>query len=88
VPSPIRAFSGTMLSNWYFWQERLKRMVTDNDSSWFDDQNTADVIETRDDLFYQGALKAAQDLSGRLGSIPGKWLWGKIHRIEYLLISA
>ena len=76
--------TGTMLSNWYFWQERLQRMILNNNSSWFDDQNTAEVTESRDDLFYQAALNAVQDLSGRLGSIPGKWRWGKIHRIEYL----
>jgi penicillin amidase len=74
----------TMLSNWYFWQERLQRMILDNNSSWFDDHSTVEVTETRDDLFYQAALNVAQDLSGRLGSKPEKWLWGKIHRIDYL----
>jgi len=26
----------TMLDNWYFWQERLQKMVLENNSSWFD----------------------------------------------------
>ncbi|MEA3233002.1 MAG: penicillin acylase family protein [Thermodesulfobacteriota bacterium] len=77
-------FADTMLNNWYFWQERLQRMVLENDSPWFDDQKTTDVTETRDDLFYRAAWNATKDLSGQMGSKPEKWLWGKIHHIEYL----
>ncbi len=76
--------TGTMLNNWYFWQERLQRMVLENHSTWFDDQRTTDVKETRDDLLYRAALNAVKDLSGQMGSKPEKWLWGKIHHIEYL----
>ncbi len=76
--------SATMLNNWYFWQERLQQMVVENDTAWFDDKKTLAVTESRDDLFYQAALIAAGELSAQLGSRPEKWLWGKVHRIEYL----
>jgi penicillin amidase len=46
----------TMLKNWYFWQERLQKMALKGTSSWFDDINTHDRKETRDDLFHQAAL--------------------------------
>jgi penicillin amidase len=74
----------TMLANWYFWQERLQKMVVDGQSAWFDDINTADRKETRDDLLHQAALNAARALSPDLGSDPANWLWGKLHIHEFL----
>jgi penicillin amidase len=74
----------TMLANWYFWQERLQKMVVDGQSAWFDDINTADRKETRDDLFHQAALNAVRALSPDLGSDPANWLWGKLHIHEFL----
>lgn len=74
----------TMLDRWYFWQERLGRMVAEGNSAWFDNVRTADVKESRDDLFYQAALAAAADLDTRLGGNPAKWLWGKVHRVEFV----
>jgi len=74
----------TMLDNWYFWQERLGKMVAEGNSAWFDNVKTADIKEFRDDLFHQAALAAAIDLESRLGKDPAKWLWGKVHRIEFV----
>ena len=74
----------TMLNNWYFWQERLQKMVLENNSSWFDNIKTADKKETRDDLFHQAALKAGKNLAATLGSDPAKWLWGKVHVHEFV----
>jgi penicillin amidase len=76
--------AGTMLGKWYFWQERLDRMVVEGDSAWFDNVRTAGLRESRDDLFHQAALAAAADLTTRLGADPAKWLWGKVHRIEFV----
>jgi penicillin amidase len=73
-----------MLGSWYFWQERLGRMVVEGNSAWFDNVRTADVRESRDDLFHQAAVAAAADLESRLGGDPAKWLWGKVHRIEFV----
>ena len=74
----------TMLKNWYFWQERLQKMVLRGTSSWFDDINTHNRKETRDDLFYQAALNAAAYLDAHLGTDPDKWVWGKLHRQEFV----
>ena len=74
----------TMLDNWYFWQERLQKMVLENSSSWFDNVNTADRKETRDDLFYQAALNAGQYLAATLGKDPTQWLWGTVHVHEFI----
>ena len=74
----------TMLNNWYFWQERLQKMVLENNSSWFDNVKTANKKETRDDLFHQAALNAGKNLASTLGSDPAKWLWGKVHVHEFV----
>ena len=76
--------AATMLDNWYFWQERLSRMVAEGDSAWFDNIATTDIRESRDDLFHLAALAAAADLTARLGPDPDQWQWGKIHRIEFV----
>ena len=73
-----------MLDDWYFWQERLQAMVLEGTSPWFDNVKTEKVKETRDDLFYQAGLKAAQDLGSSLGKDPEQWLWGKVHQMEFV----
>ena len=74
----------TMLNNMYFWQERLQKMVLENNSSWFDNIKTTATKENRDDLFHQAALKASEDLKSTLGPDQTKWLWGKVHVHEFL----
>ena len=74
----------SMLNNWYFWQERLQKMVLENNSSWFDNVKTANKKETRDDLFHQAALNAGKNLASTLGNDPTKWLWGKVHVHEFV----
>jgi penicillin G amidase len=73
-----------MLSNWYFWQERLGKMVVEGNSAWFDNVKTVDVKESRDDLFHQAALAATADLAAEFGKNPDNWLWGKVHQVEFL----
>jgi penicillin G amidase len=74
----------TMLDNWYFWEERLQAMVLEGTSPWFDNVKTDKIKETRDELFYQAGLKAAQDLGSSLGQDPNQWHWGKIHQMEFV----
>ncbi|MEW5725710.1 MAG: penicillin acylase family protein, partial [Thermodesulfobacteriota bacterium] len=73
-----------MLGVWYFWQERLQRMVLDGDSPWFDDVGTQDRTETRDELFQAAALKALENLRPALGDDPAGWQWGKLHQQEFV----
>lgn len=74
----------TMLKNWYFWQERLKQMVLEGTSPWFDNVLTKDLKETRNALFQQAALAAADKLRASLGKYPKEWKWGKVHTIEFV----
>jgi len=74
----------TMLNRWYFWEERLKKMVLEGTSPWFDNVKTKDIKETMDGLFHQAALDVAEELGSRLGRNPKKWLWEKVHQIEFV----
>jgi penicillin amidase len=74
----------TMLDQWTFWQERLEKMVLEGDSPWFDNVETKDIKETRDDLFHNAALNAIKEIGSHLGDDPEKWQWGRLHRIEFV----
>jgi penicillin amidase len=73
-----------MLKVYYFWQERLQQMVLEGTSPWFDNVLTKEVKETRDNLFRQAALTAAEKLRASLGQDPKEWKWGKVHTIEFV----
>jgi penicillin amidase len=73
-----------MLGNWYFWEERLHRMVKEDNSPWFDDIRTKDKKETMNDLFREAAIQFVRDTSPTRGSDPGRWLWGDSHRIDFV----
>ena len=74
--------TNTLLDDWYFWQERLEKMVLEGSSGWFDDVNTGKKVETVNHLFHQAALKASNRLSAEFGEDPHDWFWGKVHTIE------
>ena len=59
-------------------------MVLENNSPWFDNVSTANKRETRDDLFHQAGLNAANNLESKLGADPSKWLWSNVHVHEFL----
>jgi penicillin amidase len=71
-----------MLNNWYFWQERLGKMVREGSSTWFDNVRTKDTEETMNMLFHQAAVDAKAQLSSRLGKNPNNWRWGRLHKLE------
>lgn len=72
----------TMLSTWYYWQERLQAMVLEGDSPWFDDIGTSDKKETMADIFYLAAKDAVKELQAKLGEDASDWKWGKLHRLD------
>jgi penicillin amidase len=73
-----------MLNVWYFWQERLQRMVQEGRSPWFDDIETAETRETLEDIMYQAAEEARAQLTERLGADMQNWRWGRAHTLEFV----
>lgn len=75
----------TMLNHWYFWQERLQRMVLAGSSPWFEKTANADNKKgALEELFRKAALKAKERLTATLGNDPQQWTWGRAHQIEWL----
>ena len=76
--------TGSMLSTWYFWQERFQRMAEQGQSPWFDDIGTTDSRETMQDMLYRAAREAHSELATRFGADMAQWQWGKAHTIEFV----
>ena len=74
----------TMLDKWSFWEERLQKMVVKGTSPWFDNVNTNNIKETVGTLLHQAALDVTETLGSRIGHDPTKWLWGKVHQLEFV----
>jgi penicillin amidase len=74
----------TMLDKWSFWEERLEKMVVKDTSPWFDNVHTKDIKETVDKLLHQAALDVAETLGSHLGQDSKKWVWGKVHQLEFI----
>ena len=61
----------------------LTRIIDDNENPLFDDVNTPDVKETRDDIILMSMVDAVDELTERLGKDPEDWEWGKVHRMTF-----
>jgi penicillin amidase len=72
-----------MIGNWYFWQERLQKLILDGDSEWFDDIRTPNK-EGRDDLFLRAAKEVLKEAKAAKEKDPGNWKWGKSHQVTFV----
>ncbi|MFH1157037.1 MAG: penicillin acylase family protein [Pseudomonadota bacterium] len=73
------ALSGSMLDTWYFWQERLEKMILAGASPWFDNVLTRDRTETLTDLIREAGLDVHSSLTRSLGKDMAGWTWGRVH---------
>ncbi|MBN2224892.1 MAG: penicillin acylase family protein [Deltaproteobacteria bacterium] len=67
----------------YFADQALAKHIGENDFALFDDLNTKDVVETRDDIIKKSLDDAVADLTCRLGKNPAEWRWGKLHEMTF-----
>jgi penicillin amidase len=65
------------------WMEVMRRIAGDPTSSWWDDQTTPGVVETRDDIMTRSFKDAMQELRGVLGNNLAGWSWGRLHTITF-----
>lgn len=49
------------------------------DSGWWDDKGTLDMVETREDIMKKSFADGLAELEDLLGREPSKWNWGKLH---------
>lgn len=69
------------LGNDLFSRFVLDKIAKTGQSSWFDNVNTPDKVETAGDLVFSAMENAIQILRNRLGEDISGWQWGKIHTL-------
>ncbi|WP_136465691.1 penicillin acylase family protein [Flagellimonas onchidii] len=50
---------------------------------WWDNVNTPDVVETRDDIVLKSFAEAWVSLVSDFGPDPAQWTWDKVHTLEH-----
>ncbi len=66
-----------------FASRNLIRTIKENTSSWFDNIETEDKVETRDDIIYQSVIEAVSEIENTIGNDPSIWAWGKLHTLTH-----
>jgi penicillin amidase len=74
----------TMLSAWYFWQERFQQLVLSGESDWFDDISTPEIEESLNDIIHQAALAAQTALKTTADKDLHACQWGTVHQHAFL----
>lgn len=64
------------------WQYVVSQLLNRPDDRWWDNLETKDVIETRDDILRQALEEARDELVRRQSRDPHKWTWGHLHRLR------
>jgi penicillin amidase len=60
-----------------------KRLIKNSASQWWDDIQTKDHTETREEIVTQSLQKAVDVLRRRFGDDIHQWTWGRLHTMEY-----
>jgi penicillin amidase len=71
LPEDIQASSHNLYS--------IAQMMNEPDNAWWDDANTADVVETRDDIIRQSFSDGYAQAIAELGADREAWKWGDAH---------
>jgi penicillin amidase len=64
-------------------RQALILLLAQPTAKWWDDVNTPDRVETRDDILKQSLADAAVDLVAQYGADANGWAWGKLHTITF-----
>ncbi len=65
-----------------FWFAAVQRLLAKPGDAWWDDRETEDVRETRDDILRQAMLDARDELTRRIARDSSDWSWGRLHRMN------
>jgi penicillin amidase len=63
------------------WWAVMLRLVQEPRNDFWDDVNTPDVRETRDDILLQAEIAARDELTRLLSRNPHDWRWGHLHQL-------
>ena len=64
------------------WMGVMEELLEQPRSIWWDDADTTDVIEDRDQILRRAMVEARDELTKRLALDPTTWEWGRLHTLE------
>ncbi|WP_460704318.1 penicillin acylase family protein [Myceligenerans halotolerans] len=64
------------------WLAVVQGILEDENNAFWDDQTTASVRESRDEILTQALKSARQDMTVEISKDPGDWSWGMLHQLE------
>ncbi len=62
----------------------LPRLLENRDSPWWDNLETTDRVETRNDIVAQAWSRTVRKLADRFGGRPSKWTWNRAHQLTHV----
>ncbi|MBT3731725.1 MAG: penicillin acylase family protein [Candidatus Marinimicrobia bacterium] len=67
----------------YIHSRKLRSVLSSGNSSWFDDVETKDYIETKDDILRKSMKDAVLEIEASLGQNVSNWKWGRAHTLTH-----
>lgn len=64
------------------WWQVVMNLVSEPQHEFWDDVDTPDVRESRDDILERALMQARDELTSLLARDPATWKWGKLHSLE------
>jgi penicillin amidase len=65
------------------WNEVMRDLVKNPKDPFWDDKNTKDLVETRDEVIAKSFSDAVKELESSYGKDPAKWNWGEMHTATF-----
>ncbi len=69
---------------WYAIKKGIPKLLQDPQAPWWDDRNTPEQTESREDILCQAWQKTTAQLQQELGDNPDNWQWGKVHTLTHI----
>jgi len=77
-----KQFFGDLLAT-HAMKRSFLSLVSNDNAPWWNDINTADVVETRNMIFDRAFARTIDELIVELGKDPATWEWGRVHLVEH-----
>ena len=65
-------------------RSQMMALLSNNDSPWFDNANTQEIMELRNDIFTLSLEEAIASLKNQLGDDVSAWKWGEVHTLTHV----
>jgi len=64
------------------WWVVMRDLLDDPRNAFWDDVDTSDVRETRDDILAEAMMEARDELTRIRSRVPSQWQWGNLHTLK------